>query len=157
MSRLSAILFILISFTSILFVSACSKDVKPSPTNINVEIKAAPTANPDGSGRASPIVVRIYALKSLGKFNTSDYYSLYSDEQAQLGGDMVSREEFHLMPGGQKIYTREVPASTLYLGVIAAFRDLDNAVWRSSIPLPGGRTTNFSVTLDNNTVSIRAE
>jgi len=140
-----------------MLLSACSKDVKPPPTNINVEIKAASSVNPDGSGRASPIVVRIYALKSLGKFNTTDFYSLYSGEQTALGADMVTREEFHLTPGGQKIYTREVSSQALYLGVIAAFRDIDNATWRSSIPLPTGRTTNFSVNLDTNTVSIRAE
>jgi len=70
---------------------------------------------------------------------------------------MISVEEFHLTPGGQKIYAREIPQDALYLGVLAAYRSLDNAVWRASIPVPGGRTTNFSVNLGTDTVSIRAQ
>ncbi len=158
MSKTSAIVSILSIFSLVILLLGCGKDVKPPPPppKINMEIKAAAELNPDESGRPSPIVLRIYALRSLGKFNSADFYSLYSDDQ-QLGGDLISMEEFHLTPGGQKRYARDVSRDTLYLGVVAAYRGLDDAVWRDSIPVPGGRSSNFSVQLDANIVSIRAE
>lgn len=156
MNNKSASILIFSIFSLVVMLSGCG-EVKPPPTHINVEIKAVSALNPDESGRPSPIVVRIYALRSLGKFNSADFYSLYNEDQAQLGGDMISMEEFHLTPGGQRVYARDISQDALYLGVMAAYRSLDNAVWRDSIPVPGGRTTNFAVKLGTDTVSIRAQ
>lgn len=158
MNKTSAIVLIFSILSSTILLSGCGKDVKPPlSTRVNVEIKAAAELNPDESGRPSPVVLRIYALKSVGKFNSANFYDLYNDVQTQLGGDLVNVEEFHLTPGGQKIYVRQIPPEALYLGVIAAYRGLIDAVWRDSIPMPGGRATNFTVKLGENTVSIRAE
>ena len=159
MNKTSTIVFVFGILSLTILTSGCGKDVKlpPPSAQVNVEIKAAAELNPDESGRPSPVVLRIYALKSLGKFNSANFYDLYNDDQAQLGGDLVNVEEFHLTPGGQKIYVREIPPDALYLGVLAAYRGLINAVWRDSIPMPGGRATNFTVKLGENTVSIRAE
>jgi type VI secretion system protein VasD len=147
-------------FTAIaiaLLLTGCLGGVKaPPPTHINAEIRASDDVNPDDSGRASPIVVRIYGLKSVGTFNSSDFYTLYNDE-GQLGSDLVIREEVLIRPGGQKIFAREMAPEVQYLGIVAAYRQLTKSVWKESIPVPGGRTTNFSIDLNQNSIAIQFE
>ena len=140
------------------FIASCGMvDVKPPPTRINAAIRAVEEVNPDDSQRPSPIAVRIYALKSVGTFNASDFHSLYNDDEDTLGGDLVKREEMILKPGDQKVYARELPPESLYLGVVAGYRQLQNARWKASIPVPGGRTTNMTIDLNALSVSIQAE
>ena len=126
-------------------------------TIINAEVFATDAINPDGEGRPSPIVVRLYELKNLGAFNAAGFFPLYNEEAATLGDDLVYREEFSLMPGGKKLYTRTPAADTQYLAVTAAFRSIDQATWKVAVPIPVERITNLIIQLDKLSVSIRAE
>ena len=141
------------------FISGCfSKEPPIVPaTIINAEVLASDVINPDGEGRPSPIVVRIYELKNLGTFNTVEFFPLYNEEAATFGDDLVYREEFSLIPGSKKLYTRTPTADTQYLAVIAAFRNIDQAIWKAVVPIPAERITNLIIQLDRLTVSIRAE
>jgi type VI secretion system protein VasD len=126
-------------------------------TIINAEVLASNAINPDGEGRPSPIVVRIYELKNLGTFNNIEFFPLFNEEAATLGDDLVYREEFSLIPGGKKLYTRTPAAGTQYLAVIAAFRNIDQATWKAAVPIPAERITNLIIQLEGLSVSIRAE
>lgn len=151
-------LLLCILMTYMVFITGCGKkEVKPPPTLINVEIIASEQVNPDGSGRPSPIVVRLYELKGLTAFNEADFNSLYTDDEAKIGGDLVKREQFTIRPGGQKIYSNATIAETQYLGAIAAYRDIDRAVWRAAVPVPAHRTTNFTLLLDTLELSIQVQ
>jgi len=154
---LSRTLIITLLLTSV--ISGCfSKDPPPAPaTIINAEVLASDVINPDGDGRPSPIVVRLYELKSLGTFNAVEFFPLYNEETAILGDDMVYREEFSLIPGGKRLYNRTPTADTQYLAVIAAFRSIDQATWKAAVPIPAERVTNLIIQLDRSSVSIRAE
>jgi type VI secretion system protein VasD len=142
-------------------ISGCSwfqDDPPPTPaTIINAEVLASDVINPDGEGRPSPIIVRLYELKSLGTFNTVEFFPLYNEEEDTLGDDLIYREEFSLIPGGKKLFTRTPAADTQYLAVIAAFRDIDQATWKAAVPIPVERVTNLIIQLDRLSVSIRAE
>lgn len=157
LSSRSITLIITLLMTAV--ISGCfSKDPPPVPaTIINAEVLASDVINPDGEGRPSPIVVRLYELKNLGTFNTVEFFPLYNEEADTLGDDLVYREEFSLVPGGKKLYTRTPAADTQYLAVIAAFRNIDQAIWKAAVPIPAERVTNLIIQLDSLSVSIRAE
>src|SRR6266567_876779 len=99
-------------------------------------IKAAPTTNPDGRGRPSPIVVRVYELKSLAAFDSADFFSLFAKEAETLGSDLVGREEYDPRPAETRPYRRQLQPDTKFIGVVAAFRDLENSRWRQAAPIP---------------------
>jgi type VI secretion system protein VasD len=99
-------------------------------------IKADPTTNPDARGRPSPIVVRVYELKATGAFNSADFFSLFEKESEALGGDLVGREEFDLRPAESRPYKRQLQPDTKFIGVVAAFRDLENSRWREVASVP---------------------
>jgi type VI secretion system protein VasD len=106
------------------------------PPLLRGAINADGSVNPDRGGRASPIVVRVYELKSVAAFNTADFFSLFDKEQETLGGELVGREEFQLQPAETRQYRRQLQPDTKFFGVVAAFRDLEQSRWRQAVPVP---------------------
>ena len=107
-----------------------------SPPLLRGAINVEPNVNPDRAGRPSPIVVRVYELKSVAAFNGADFFALFDNEQATLSGELVGREEFQLQPGETRQYQRQLQPDTKFIGVVGAFRDLEQARWRQTAPVP---------------------
>lgn len=92
--------------------------------------------NPNPEGRPSPVVLRIYELRGASVFRSADFFPLYRNASKTLGRDLLGEQEFELRPGQSRKFTRKLPAGTRFVGVVAAFRDLDKAGWRSLAALP---------------------
>lgn len=99
-------------------------------------LAATVDTNPDGAGRPSPIVVRVYQLRTDGAFNGADFFPLFDDDQKVLGPELITRDEFVLAPAEQRTIDVTLSAETRYVGAVAAFRDIRNAQWRGLIPAP---------------------
>lgn len=140
-------------------LAACSspppKEETPPPPKLRVEIAAAEDANrgPDGRGRA--VRVRLYELKSQGTFTTTDYFSLFDREGAALGADLIAREEVTLAPGQRLPIERPLNSAAAYLGVVAAFYDIDHSRWRDAMRLKAEQDNVLLVEVGAKTVSIR--
>jgi type VI secretion system protein VasD len=91
--------------------------------------------NPDVTGRPSPVLLRLYELKAPANFDQADFFSLYQQAQDVLGADLLARDEFLLRPGETRTLERVVEPDARYLGLLAAYRDLDHALWHAVIPL----------------------
>lgn len=126
-----------------------------SPTRLEANVTAGEDVNKDEFGRSLPIVVRLYELKSTGSFESADFFGIYDQEAAALGGDLLAREELHLRPGEQKKIEREAAPDAQHLGVVGAFRQIDNARWRATHALKPGETNKVEIKLGSNAVSIR--
>jgi type VI secretion system protein VasD len=92
--------------------------------------------NPDANNRPSPIVVRIYQLKTDAAFTAADFFSLFDDDKKALGPELISRDEFVLGPAERRTIDVTVAAETRFVGAVAAFRDIRNAQWRVLVPAP---------------------
>ena len=115
-------------------LSACSSPPKPpKPTSVIGTISAAEQLNPTANKRPSPVVLRIYELKTAAGFGSADFMALYQGDQAAIGADMVSREEMTLRPGETRAYQKILSAETRFIGVMAAYRDLERATWRAVV------------------------
>jgi len=142
---------------SVLLITGCATTAKlmePDPPKVVVRISSSTDLNPDMMGRASPIVVRVYELKSDDIFNNADFFALYEQDASILGGDMTGRDEMEIPPGENASIEKELDIEARYIGVIAAYRDLDNAVWRGSIETPLDKTTYIDVTLNKLSLSV---
>ncbi|MFC4161728.1 type VI secretion system lipoprotein TssJ [Chitinimonas lacunae] len=100
--------------------------------------QAQPNANPDANGRASPIVVRLYQLKAPANFQGADFFSLYERDRQTLGEEFIQSEELVLLPGEARKIERQITPETRYLGVIAAFRAIEQAQWRGMFEVTSG-------------------
>ena len=125
-----------------------------SPTSINAQIVASFEINPDANGRPSPLVVRIYELKSISAFNDADFFKLYDEEVATLGGDLLSREEFELTPGESREIIHNAHEQTRFFAVVAAYRNIDQASWRASKELKLNSKNSLIVKIDKQSLTI---
>ena len=138
-----------------LFLVSCVEPPPPPPRAIvNLTVSAAENVNPNTSGQASPIVVRVYYLVSPTVFSEADFFTLFEQEKAALGADLAASDEFVLAPGGGMALSREVRDDVRFVGLLAAFRDIDNAVWRGVAPVPPSKTTAVNGMLDDLTLSL---
>jgi len=138
----------------ILVTCLCLWGCGSSPTVIQADFSVSDDVNPDMSDRPSPIVLRIYELKSLGNFEAADFYTLLENYESALGTDLVSTEQFHLSPGETQFYNNTTSAETHFVAVIAAFRKLDKSVWKASIPILPKKTNTLFMSLEPLSVKI---
>lgn len=138
-----------------LAVPGCAS--KPPPTVVRITLDAGANVNPDAQGRPSPVVVRVYELKGLALFESSDYFALFERDRETLGGELLRTDEFALSPRERKSVERTVEESTRYIGVVAGFRDLERARWRASLAITPHATTSAVIVLDGTTVTIRRQ
>ena len=131
-------------------LAGCSGAPKPPPPGVvEVTLQAAPDINPDANGQAAPVVVRIYHLASPEKFRIADFFSLFDNDKAALGADLVSREEVSLTPGESRVLTTPLEPNVRVVGIIAAYRDIEHATWRVSTDVPATGTTKLQANLSH--------
>lgn len=137
-----------------LALSACgSKPLPPpKPPVLVLQLDAKPNVNPNTAGRASPVQVRIYELKSAAAFEASDFVTLFERDSAVLGADLISRDEFMLKPGESKTLRRELGPASRFIAVMAAYRDIERGRWRTVTALTAGSDAVMAVRLDASTL-----
>ena len=135
MKRRANRLAILFAFVVATALAACAPG-QPKDRDVRGTLVAATDMNPDPQGRPSPVVVRIYQLQSVVKFNNADFFALYDDAATVLGADLIGFDEFTLRPGQLIEYQTELKATARFVGIVAAFRDITSAQWRSDLALP---------------------
>lgn len=138
----------------IAFTAALAAGCKSGPPVLHGSITAGPTTNPDINGRPSPIVVRVYELRSLNAFNGADFFSLFEKEQETLSSDLLGREEYQLRPAETRQYQRQLQPDTKFIAVAAAFRDLENSRWRQAAPLPPRGSPTVVIGIDAQAVTV---
>jgi type VI secretion system protein VasD len=106
-------------------------------SSIKANLHADKALNPDLNGRPSPLVVRLYELKSLSVFNNADFFNLFEQDVALLGDELQMRDELAFQPGETKTLERDLRVDTRYIGLIGAYRDIENARWRDTIEVDG--------------------
>jgi type VI secretion system protein VasD len=137
-----------------LVIAACASTRSDEPpVRTKTYLQAEGDLNPDPSGRASPVVVRVFELKTDTEFAAADFYALYERERETLGSSLLSRQEYVLKPGEKNELWLPVPRDAAYIGVVAAFRDIRTAKWRTVARAPRKRVTD---TFSRDTVRIVA-
>ncbi len=139
-------------------LAGCASPPKPPPpTVVQATIEVAPNVNPDSRGRASPVVVKVFELKTLATFNSADFFSLFEKDKETLAAELMGRDELQLKPKETRKFERTLQPDTRYIGVVAGFRDLERANWRASVAVPLQQTTPVTIRLDARSISVSAK
>ena len=129
--------------------------MKPDPTLIEAKAEASVQVNPDARKRPSPVMVRVYELKSRAQFDAADFISLFERDKDVLGEDLVAREEFVIRPGESKDVKRQPAPETKFLAVLVGFRDLEKARSRAVIAVVPNTTNRWLIKIDPLAVAIQ--
>jgi len=122
--------------TAVAIVLASPAVQAAKTVKVKAVIGVAEELNPDYQGRSSPVNVIVFQLASADAFDNADFFSLYEPGAAVLGGDLLGRTQLLLQPGEQREWIAEFDRETRFVGVIAAYRDIENAQWRATVALP---------------------
>jgi type VI secretion system protein VasD len=138
-------------------IAGCSSDKAAKTTAVRYVIEADQFVNPNERGEASPVVVRIYELKSTTSFNQAQFFELFDNDTTKLGPDLVAKRELELKPGDKVDYERETPYEARHIGVVAAFRQGDGANWRKTAEIEPDRKNAILVKVSAQAISIEEE
>lgn len=125
--------------------AGCSSPPKPVVTTVAGSIEASPRLNPSINQRPSPLLMRVYELRTPAAFSNADFMALYQSDQAALATDIVAREEFMLQPGENRAVRKTLAADTRYIGVLGIYRNLEKATWRAVVPVQVGKAQTLTV------------
>jgi type VI secretion system protein VasD len=140
----------LAAFGSVIALSGCG----PSPTRTALTLTAATGLNPNQASQPSPLVVRVYELKSVDTFNQLPFFDLFDQDVAKLGGDLLNRREVEIQPGATLEWQRNADPGARYIGAIAGYRELANITWRDSVQLRQESRNTISLRLDAHSMTV---
>lgn len=103
-----------------------------TPQSIPLRLYAGDNLNAADDRRALAVVVRVYQLRSLQRFQDTPFDDfLDADrEREALGDDLIDVREILLMPGQRHEITEQLTADGAHLGVVALFRAPARSRWR---------------------------
>ena len=126
----------LVLLSATVLLGACAalggSDAPPAkePAKLEISISADTEVNQNVAGRGSPVLLRVYELKSDIAFQDADYFALQNTDKAVLGADLLAVDQFILRPGETRKITRKSNPETMAIGIFAGYRDLPNSTWR---------------------------
>jgi len=106
--------------------------------NVQLLVQAQRSLNTDARNAPASLALRIYVLRDASGFEKASFDSLYDDDEATLGSNVLSREILHLRPGEAREVPLEVSGDARAIAVFGAFREIEHSQWRAILPLPGG-------------------
>jgi len=128
--------------------------VELPPASVAAALYAAPTLNPDARQRPSPLVIRVYELSGKAQFDSADFVSLYERDKQALGPTLVSQEEFVLRPDELRSWNKKLAPETKFVGVVAAYREIEKAAWRTAYAIQPNAPNNLTIRFDTLAVTI---
>lgn len=106
-----------------------------TPKKLMIQYEASAQMNPDLNLRPSPLVINSYQLSSLNSFQEADFFSLYDQAKTVLGKELLYQDQIEIKPNQVLKTEQDYFDRTKYLAFIAAFRDIDHAVWKKIIAI----------------------
>lgn len=132
------------------------ESLRPPPqTRIEVHFEAVADLNPDLNNRPSPLIVRLYELKAPGAFTSADFFSLYAKVDEVLATELLKQEELVIKPGEKRSLEHTLQPETRYIGLLAAYRELESSEWRTVMTITPQATTSIQVNLGRTDMSAR--
>ncbi|KVC95799.1 type VI secretion protein [Burkholderia ubonensis] len=101
---------------------------------LNVDFTARAALNPDESGRATSVAVRVYQLKDRKMFDGASYEDLLKNDKTVLAQDLESNMSATVNPGASASLSQPMQRDTKYVAIVAFYRNPgDLGAWKRVI------------------------
>ncbi|QGU85838.1 type VI secretion system lipoprotein TssJ [Erwinia sorbitola] len=107
--------------------------------NIKITLSASKDINPSAQSKPAPLAIYIYELKTPDTFDNSDFYSIVNNTNKIFSEQSTKVYQAVLMPGERRNIEINLGESSVALGVVAAYRDINHADWNKAIKIPGAQ------------------
>lgn len=116
-------------------------------TDLKISFLVDADVNPDDNKIPSPLVVRMYELKTPNLFKKANFIDIYERDEEVLGADMISIQKLkYLQPGETRETSFVLKEETKYVGLFAEFLKYKDAKYKLIIPV--AQTNVFSSSAD---------
>lgn len=123
------------------------KEEKKKEPKSFVSYQATEDINPSIYNRPSPVVVKVFYLTSRTAFDNNDFFVMYNNPKAALGGDLVADEEYIFSPGMTKSMEIKPAENVKFMATIVAYRDLDNSRWKAITKIDPKEDNNILISI----------
>lgn len=127
---------------SLLCITSCASE-PDQEVSFSYRITAAPNINPSVSQSPSPVAIKVMQLGSNANFNKADFNELLGAHERSLGTELIQVNQYLIQPGSDQEIELAISKSAKHIGVVAGFRDIENASWRSIVDVPEKGWLNF--------------
>lgn len=154
---------LLFTLVAVMLLSACQSANKAVgtyfklDTDLKVEFAVDADINPDEDGRASPLFVRMYELKTNKMIHKVDFIELYERDKEALGADIVNVHRLkRFAPGESRVENFVLDKGTNYVAFYAEFLDYENSKYKVVVPVVANNVfrTYAMVRLAGNTLRV---
>lgn len=105
-------------------------------TDLQVDFVVDADINPDESGKASPLFVRMYELKAPKMMSRADFIDIYERDKESLGEDMVTVHKLRrFKPGESRTEHYVLDKSANYVAFYAEFLEFKDAKYKVIVPV----------------------
>lgn len=131
------------TLTSLLFgLAACSTantkvgGVLGLDTDFKLTFITEQDVNPDDNNVPSPVIIRLYELKSTKQFKKANFIDLYEQDSEVLGKSMITKQVLKAQkPGEQSESNFVLNKETQFVGLYVEFLQFEDAKYKVTIPI----------------------
>ncbi len=128
---------------------------KPIPGEIKINLIADKDVNPNDAGHPAPLSIFIYNVKDEDVFSNADFFEIIDGSSKPLQAASSKIYEAILQPGESRSVFIKLNNDTRTLGVIGAYRNLNDSVWLATWDLPK-KTSWWKKLLSSNSFELNA-
>ncbi|TQV85870.1 type VI secretion system lipoprotein TssJ [Aliikangiella coralliicola] len=105
-------------------------------TDLQLTFTVNADVNPDDNKTPSPLIIRMYELKSPTQFKNANFIDIYERDAEILGGDMLTKQSLKpVQPGENRKESFVLSKETKYVGLFAEFLKYKDAKYKLIIPV----------------------
>jgi type VI secretion system protein VasD len=105
-------------------------------TDLKLSFIVEKNVNPDDNKVSSPVIVRMYELKSTKAFENANFIDLYERDSEILGKTMITEQALKpIQPSEDSTAKFVLSKGTKYIGLYAEFLQYEDAKYKVIIPV----------------------
>jgi len=117
-------------------------------TDFKLSVIADRDLNPDDADIPSPVIIRMYELKSTKLFKNANFIDLYERDTEVLGKSMVVKQALKaIKPNEKNERSFVLNKDTAYIGLYVEFLQYENAKYKVTLPVEQTNVVSSSATV----------
>ena len=135
-SKLFALGAVLLTLASCTSVNTKVGGLLDLDTDLKLSFIVEKNVNPDDNKVSSPVIVRMYELKSTKAFENANFIDLYERDSEILGKTMITEQALKpIQPSEDSTAKFVLSKGTKYIGLYAEFLQYEDAKYKVIIPV----------------------
>ena len=136
LSKLVALTAVILTLASCTSVNTKVGGLLDLDTDLQLSFVVDKSLNPDDSKVPSPVIVRMYELKSTKAFENANFIDLYERDSEVLGKTMITEQALKpIQPNEGRTAKFVLSKGTKYIGLYAEFLQYEDAKYKVIIPV----------------------